>query len=58
MTQDIYGWHIIINDTGMPYAFCQRVANGVSITEQDVLDDFTNPDDFTLIPLIKAGTEQ
>lgn len=55
MTQEIYGWHIIHTKTGFPYAFCSRITGDQELTEEDVLDGLDH-DEFTLIPLVKAGT--
>lgn len=52
--QEIYGWHIIHAATGLPYAFCQRVGG---LTEDDVLDDL-DPEEFVLVPLVRAGSLQ
>lgn len=54
MSQQIYGWHIIHTETGLPYAFCS--AAGGRLTESDVLEDFDRPEDFTLVPLVVAGS--
>lgn len=58
MKQEIYGWHIIHNPTGLPVAFCSRVFDGKVLTENEVLEDFENPEELTLIPLVRAGSLQ
>lgn len=52
--QEIYGWHIIHNETGLPYAFCCKFFGNSELEEKDVLDGM-NPDEFTLIPLCRMG---
>lgn len=49
--EEIYGWHIIHAPTGLPYAFCQRLDG---LTEDDVLDGL-DPEEFVLVPLVRAG---
>lgn len=57
MNQPIYGWHIIHAPTGLPYAFCVRECGNTTLTEEDVLDGL-DPDEFVLIPLVRAGALQ
>lgn len=55
--QEIYGWHIIHTPTGLPYAFCLRETGGTVLTEGDVLDGL-DPEEFVLVPLVRAGSLQ
>lgn len=57
MNNEIYGWHIIHAETGLPYGFCLRETGGVALTENDVLDG-ADKDQFILIPLVRAGRLQ